>query len=271
MRKYKQALDYLREKCPLVHQITNYVTVNDCANITLAIGASPIMADDINEVAEIAQLSQAVVLNIGTLNQIHISAMIEAGKAANQKQIPVILDPVGAGASHLRSDTVQILLSEIQFTVIRGNISEMLFLAGLQAQIYGVDAGKADITPKQQTLSIAQNIAKTHHCTAVITGACDIVADQIQAAFIHNGHPMMANITGTGCMSTALIGSFCGANPDLPFDSAVAALLVMGIAGEIAHKQAGHLGNGSFRAALHDAVSQMTTETLVKMAKFNDA
>jgi len=259
-------LTILRKAKPLVHHITNYVTVNDCANMTLAIGASPIMADAIAEAEDIARLSSALVLNIGTLNSSTIASMLVAGKAANEKNIPIILDPVGAGASTLRNDTVARILREVYISVVRGNISEVRFLAGLSSNTKGVDASAAD--EMDNAADVAQRVARMFHCVVAITGAVDTIADAERVVHIRNGHPMMADVTGTGCMCSSLVGSFCGASPDW-FEATAAAVLCMGIAGELAFETAGQNGTGSFRVALLDAVSRMNQNTMEERGRIN--
>ena len=267
---YTALLQKVRESKPLVHHITNYVTVNGCANVTLEIGASPVMADAIGEAADIASIASSLVLNMGTLNERTISSMIAAGEAANKKGIPVVFDPVGAGASKLRNDTAEMITSKIKLSVLRGNISEIRFVAGFCSQTKGVDASDSDITGAEDAGQIAKDLAKKLGCVVVISGAVDVVSDGKKVVLIENGHPMLANQTGTGCMCSSLIGSFCGAEPADPFAASVSAMLCMSIAGEIAFKKAGQSGNGSFRAALHDAINCMDVHTLEKMAKFSE-
>jgi len=266
---YAALLNKVRENKPLVHHITNYVTVNDCANITLAIGASPVMADAIGEAADIAAIARAVVLNMGTLNERTIPSMIAAGKAANAKGIPVVFDPVGAGASKLRNDTAADLIREVKLSVIRGNISEIKFAAGLSSQTKGVDASDSDIAGADSA-GTAQALAQKLGCVVVISGAVDTISDGAKIVLVENGHPMLGNLTGTGCMCSSLIGSFCGAAPDEPLAAAAAAMMCMGIAGELAYENAGQRGNGSFRAALHDAISRMDAAMLEKMARYHE-
>jgi len=270
IKNYASLLKKVRELKPLVHHITNYVTVNDCANITLEIGASPVMADSISEAADIANIAGALVINIGTLNDNTIPSMIAAGKSANAKGIPIIFDPVGAGASKLRNDTALMIINEIKLTVLRGNISEIRFVAGLRSQTKGVDASENDMNETDSNGQTAKDLANKLGCVVVISGAVDIISDGKKIFFIENGHPMLGNQTGTGCMCSSLIGSFCGAAPNEPFAAAIAAMLCMGIAGEIAYKKAGKSGNGSFRTALHDAINLMDDRTLEKMAKYNE-
>ena len=259
-----EIMEKLISKKPLVHHITNYVTVNDCANITLAIGASPIMADAIEEVEEIVSISSSLVLNIGTLNKRTVESMITAGKKANKLNIPVIFDPVGAGASSLRNSTTKDILDKVKVNVLRGNISEIRYIAGLQASTKGVDASESDLNSQSEAASIAHTLAKKLKCIVAITGAVDIVSDGTRTIYIENGHKALSNITGTGCMCSSLVGSFTGAAPDLPLQATIAALLCMSIAGENAYEKAGKLGNGSFRSAIIDAISHMDKNEVLR-------
>ena len=269
-KSYTALLNKVREKKPLVHHITNYVTVNDCANITLAIGASPVMADAIGEAADIAAIAGAVVLNMGTLNERTIPSMIAAGISANAKGIPVIFDPVGAGASKLRNETAANLIREVKLSVIRGNISEIKFIAGISSQTKGVDASDNDIATAENAGQTAKVLAQKLGCVVVISGAVDIISDGKKTIFAENGHPMLGNLTGTGCMCSSLIGSFCGAAPQEPLAAAATAMLCMGIAGELAYENSGRRGNGSFRITLHDAVSRMDEALFEKRAKYHE-
>lgn len=258
----------VREKCPLVHSITNYVTVNDCANALLAYGASPIMADDIGEAADIVSISSALVLNIGTLNRRTVDSMLAAGKRANELGVPVVLDPVGAGASKLRNDVTGELLSQVKLTIIRGNISELSFVAGLSAATKGVDAAASD--SGNDAVSVAKTVARRYDCTAAVTGAVDVISDGKRIVRIHNGHPMLSKVTGTGCMASALTGACAGAGPD-PVFAAVAGVASMGIAGELAFQKAGSTGTGSFHIALIDALSRLTPDVFGERAKLDEA
>lgn len=263
-------LGKVRAEKPLVHHITNYVTVNDCANITLGIGASPIMADSLREAAGIASVSRALVLNMGTLNERTVPSMLAAGKAANAAGIPVVFDPVGAGASGFRNETAAGILAAVKVSVLRGNISEIRYLAGLSAATKGVDAADSD-TAQDDASSVAFSAAKKYGCVAAITGAVDVISDGERELSIANGHPMLSALTGTGCMCSSLIGSFCGIARQDPLMASAGALLTMGIAGELAYEKAGAVGNGSFRVALHDAVSRMDGKTLKERAKLYEA
>lgn len=179
MSSFETIIQQIRACNPLVHHLTNYVTVNDCANITLAIGGSPIMADAIQEVAEITAKTDALVLNIGTLNEQTVDSMILAGKEANKHGIPVIFDPVGVGISQFRMDVTKKLLNSIHFTVIRGNYSEILCLAGIQTSAKGVDTSLVNQKKETEVINIARTLASSFHCIIVITGAIDIVSDGV--------------------------------------------------------------------------------------------
>lgn len=247
----------VRVKSPLVHNITNYVTVNDVANVVLAVGASPIMADSVHEAADIAAIASALVINIGTLNERTVPAMVAAGRSANEHNVPVIFDPVGAGASALRNETVDTILMDVRISIMRGNVSEISHIAGLKANTKGVDASSADLGNDSE--AIAQQVARDYQCVVAITGPVDIVSDGETTVHINNGHAMMSHITGTGCMATALIGSLAGAGSDM-LAAAVGGLGAMGIAGEYAFETQGQLGTGSFRTALIDTLSKMDAD-----------
>ncbi len=269
MRAY---LENVRAKMPLIHNITNYVTVNDCANILLACGGSPIMADDKNEVEEITTICGGLNINIGTLNSRTIEAMVLAGKRANALGHPTILDPVGAGASALRTNTALRLLEEIQFTVIRGNISEIKTLAGWSAATQGVDANVADKVTDENldsAVAFAKAFAQKTGAVIVITGATDIVCDSRKAYIIRNGHPMMSSVTGTGCMLSAITAAYVTANPGDVLGAAAAAVCAMGLAGELAYARLGTQdGNASYRNYIIDAIYNMRPEQLEKGAKY---
>lgn len=265
-------LENVRIKRPLIHNITNYVTVNDCANMVLACGASPIMADDAEEVAEITALCSGLNINIGTLNSRTISSMLLAGKRANELNHPVVLDPVGVGASSLRTDTARKLLDEVQFTVVRGNISEIKTLASGSGTTKGVDAAAVDKVTEgnlDPIIALAKAFAVKTGAVVAITGAIDIVTDGKTAYCIRNGHAMMSSITGTGCQLSALTAAFVAANPAAPLEAAAAAVSAMGLAGEIAYQRLTPLdGNASYRNYIIDAIYHLTPEQLEKGAKY---
>ena len=269
---FQNMFENVRNNCPLIHNITNYVTVNDCANIVIACGASPIMADDKDEVADITTLCAGLNINIGTLNSRTIVSMLIAGKRANELKHPVVLDPVGAGASKLRTETAMQLLEEVKFTVIRGNISEIKTLASGSGTTKGVDADVADKVTEEnldEVIAFAKAFAKKTGAVIAITGAIDIVADNNTAYCIRNGHPMMSFITGTGCQLSAMTAAFVAANPDYPLEAAAAAVSTMGYAGEVAHNRLTKMdGNSTYRNYIIDVIYNMTPEMLEKGAKY---
>ena len=269
---FQEMFRQVRACHPLIHNITNYVTVNDCANITLACGASPIMADDQAEVAEITAICAGLNLNIGTLNSRTIASMRMAGAKANALGHPVVLDPVGAGASQLRTDTALALLRDVTFAVIRGNVSELKALASGSGTTRGVDADVSDRITEENLdagVAFAQAFARKTGAVVAMTGAIDIVADGSKAFCIRNGHPMMASITGTGCQLSAMTAAFVAANPQSPLEAAAAAVAAMGYAGEIAHARLSPLdGNATYRSYIIDAIYRMTPEMLEEGANY---
>lgn len=264
---FEEILKNVRAQCPLVHAITNYITTNDCANIILACGASPTMAEEVEEVEDITTIANALVINIGNLNQRTVQAMLRAAGKANELNKPVVLDPVGAGASRYRTDTVNQMLKERKFTVIRGNSSEIKTVAQGSGSTRGVDAAEGDATTEEnlaERVAFAKALSKKTGAIIAISGAIDLVADENKAYVIRNGHPMMSKVTGTGCMLTALIGAFCGANPGQPLEAAAAAVCVMGLSGELAYQKtvAQDGGTSSYRMHLIDYVSKMDSDLL---------
>lgn len=269
---FEQIFENVRQKSPLVHNITNYVTVNDCANMLLACGGSPIMADDPEDAVEITAICGGLNINIGTLNQRTIPAMLAAGKRANELGHPVVLDPVGAGASTLRTDTALRLLREVKFAVIRGNISEIKTLALGSGTTKGVDADVADRVTEENldgAVAFAKGFAKQSGAVVAITGAIDIVTDGERAFCIRNGHPMLSSVTGTGCQLSALTAAFVTANPDRPLEAAAAAVCAMGLCGEIAFQRMTELdGNSSYRNYIIDAMYRLTPAALEEGANY---
>lgn len=251
-------LKLIRERKPVVHHITNYVTINDCANVVLALGASPIMADAVAEVEEIVCLASALVINMGTLSKEHVEAMLAAGKKANEHDIPVILDPVGVGASTFRKKSVEKIIKEVKLSVICGNMSEIKSISGISVKSKGVDVSEVDVL-QTNTLELGKNIAEQLafklNCSVAITGAIDIISREGKTIFIDKGHKMLSTVTGTGCMCTSLIGTYCAVTKNY-FEAAVAGVLTMDLAGEKAY---GRLktkdeGSGSFKAKLIDSI-----------------
>jgi hydroxyethylthiazole kinase len=251
----------LRERKPLVHQITNYVVMNETANATLALGALPVMAHAREEVEEMVGLAGALVLNIGTLSPRWVEAMLAAGKAANALGIPVVLDPVGAGATRYRTDTAKRLLSEIDVTVLRGNEGEIATLVGVAAEVRGVES----IGAGDQPAALARLAARNLGVVASVTGAVDYVSDGERSFAVANGHELLASVTGTGCMSSALTGCFVAVKPGAPAEAAAEALAAFGVAGEEAARAA--KGPGSFHVNLYDALAALDPDALDGQAR----
>jgi len=247
-------LRLVRERKPLVHQITNYVVMNDTANATLALGALPVMAHAREEVAEMVRLAGALVLNIGTLSPHWVEAMLIAGKAANEAGVPVVLDTVGVGATAYRTETARRILGEVDVAVLRGNAGEVATLVGVEAEVRGVES----ITAGDDAATIARAAASELGVVAAVTGPVDHVSDGDRVAAVANGDPLLAAVTGTGCMSSAITGCFLAVAE--PFDAAVAALVAFGVAGEDAARDA--KGPGSFHVGLYDALAALDPETL---------
>lgn len=269
----KEMMENVRKKTPLIHNITNYVTVNDCANILLACGGSPIMADDSNEAEEITTICGGLNINIGTLNKNTIPSMILAGKKANELSHPVILDPVGAGASTLRTSTANDLLKEIKFSVIKGNISEIKTLAVGSGTTKGVDADIADKVTDENiddAVKFVKEFSAKTGAVIIVTGETDIIADSKKAYIVKNGHAMMSNITGTGCMLSAMTAAYITANNDNMLEACLASVCLMGYAGEIAYKKMIETGagNSTFRNYLIDTIFNLTSEELERGAKY---
>jgi hydroxyethylthiazole kinase len=258
--EYADLFARVREHRPLVFHITNYVTVNDCANITHCAGGAPVMADAPEEVEEMAAIADALVLNIGTLNKSQIESMILAGGMANDRHIPVILDPVGAGATRLRTESAERLLDELKITILKGNAGEIGVLAGAEAGVRGVDS--CGITGDR--VQIARDFAKKTGIIIVMSGETDIVSNGRIVYLVKNGHPMMGSISGTGCMAASVTGVFAAMAADPAFASA-AAFAAFGIAGERAAEQS-H-GPYSFRTALFDELARLTPDDLTTGAR----
>lgn len=271
----KTILENVRKNVPLVHFITNYVTVNDVANMMLACGGSPIMSDEIEDVEDITTICNALVINIGTLNKNTISSMIAAGKKANELGHIVVLDPVGAGASKLRTETTFKLLKEVKFDVIRGNISEIKTVYSGSGSTKGVDADIADVVTDDnlnETVEFAKELSKSTGAIITITGAIDIIADENKAYITRNGVAMMSKITGTGCMLDGVIAGYVAANSDDKLRATVAAVAAEGLCGEIADKKVKEAAGGTSSLRMHiiDAMSNLDGETLAKGAKVSE-
>lgn len=252
-----QDIQSIRNKAPLIHNITNFVVMQQTANALLALGASPIMAHAEEELSDIMQIANSLVVNIGTLDSLWISAMHQAMRLACLRDIPIILDPVGVGATKFRTQTIRQLLKTAPPSVIRGNASEILALYAQENTTKGVDSTHSS----EQSLQAATHLVKINNCVVVVSGAVDICLAKNNQIKIYNGVPLMTKVTGMGCTASALIAAFCAVNPDV-FSASIHAMITMGIAGEIAAKKA--FGPGSFSAHFCDALYNMTEKDIVK-------
>ncbi len=255
-----QSIEQVRAQAPLVHNITNYVVMNSTANALLALGASPVMAHAVEEVEEMAGLASALVLNIGTLSTPWIEAMILAGKEAQRRGIPIVLDPVGAGATRFRTDTALDLMKEVRPAIIRGNASEIQSLLQSGAGARGVDSRH---TP-DEVLDDAQALAQSEGCVVAVTGPVDLVVAGELVVRVANGHPMMSKVTGMGCAASAFVGAFAAVCSS-PLQGASHALAVMGIAGEMAAECS--RGPGSFQVNFFDALYAMQKSDVAQRLK----
>jgi hydroxyethylthiazole kinase len=246
----------LRERKPLVHQITNYVVMNETANATLALGALPVMAHAHEEVEELASVAGGLVLNIGTLSEYWIESMLLAAQAANRAGVPIVLDPVGAGATRLRTETAKQILDEREIAVVRGNAAEVATLAGRQAEIRGVES----IGASDSGAELARAAARELGCVAAVTGPVDHVSDGDRTLAVSNGHALLGTVSGTGCMATAVTGCFLAVAAERPLEAAAGALVAFGVAGEDAARDA--KGPGTFHAGFYDALYNLDPETL---------
>jgi hydroxyethylthiazole kinase len=258
--KVFELLKAVRQEKPLVHHLTNWVTIYDCANIVKVLGASPVMAHAQEEAAQMSAISSALVLNIGTLTVDLVKAMKISAKTANRKGIPVILDCCGAGATELRDKSCFELLDECRIDVIKGNSSEIARIAGEKVRTKGVDSSQVEMNLQR----LAKRLAGERNCTVVITGKEDIISDGKRVFLVKNGDPLMGHIVGTGCMAASVIGTFCAVEKDLVL-AASAGLACFEIAAELAKKKA--RGPGSFKEQLFDCIYKLDEKTVTKMQK----
>ena len=268
----KRQFDLLRKTMPLIHNITNYVTVNDVANILLACGGSPIMSDEVEDVEDITSICNGLNIDIGTLHKSSIEGMLRAGKKANDLHHPILLDPVGAGASKFRTETALRLMQELNLAVIRGNISEIKTLALGSGTTKGVDADVSDAVTEEnleQAIEFVKAFSKKTGTIIAVTGRIDLVTDGNRCYVIRNGRPEMGKITGTGCQLSGMMTAFITANPDEMLEAAAAAVCAMGLAGEIgwSRMQTGD-GNATYRNRIIDAIYNMTGDILEKGANY---
>ena len=253
-------LSKVRDVNPLVLHYTNEVTINDCANITLALGASPLMSYSYEELEEIIPLASSVVINIGTMNSSYIDLFLKAGKIANKFNKPVVLDPVGAFATKSRALLVEKLINEVKFDVIKGNFSEIKYIGGFDVNGKGVDSFEED----ENIDDIIKKVSKKLECVVVATGKVDVITDGEKTIKVYNGSSRLKSITGTGCMSASLIGSYLGASEN-KLEAASTGILTMSLCGELAGKD--NIGIGSFKVSLMDNIYNLNEETLNKFSR----
>jgi hydroxyethylthiazole kinase len=251
------------EQQPLVHHITNWVTIYDCANVTRTIGALPVMAHAQEEVADMVGSASALVLNIGTLTPQIVFAMVKAGSKANDKGIPVVLDAVGAGATSLRTEKTREILAAVKVNILKGNAGEIATVAGVPADVKGVEF----VSVRGDLPAIAGGLAKDLGCTVVVTGKRDIVTNGIRCYFVDNGSDIMGRVVGTGCMAASVIGSFAAVETDYTL-AAAAALACFGMAGELAAHRA--RGPGTFKALFYDELASLDWEKIKHLARVNE-
>jgi hydroxyethylthiazole kinase len=258
------SLRAMREQKPLVHQITNYVVMNETANATLALGALPVMAHAGEEVEEMTRIASSLVLNIGTLSGPWVDAMLLAGGAATERHIPVVLDPVGAGATEYRTATARRILELVDVTVLRGNAGEIATLVGAEAEVRGVESIGTGMEP----MELARTAARSLGVIASVTGPVDYVSDGERVLAVANGHALLATVTGTGCMSSAITGCFLAAKPGEPLEAAAEALAAFGVAAEDA--AGGAEGPGTFHARLYDGLYALDPDTLDERVRIEE-
>jgi hydroxyethylthiazole kinase len=256
-------VESIRRRAPLVHNITNYVVMNSSANALLALGASPVMAHAEEEVEDMVALAGALVINVGTLSPPWIRAMHRAARRARELGVPLVLDPVGAGATPYRTGTVHQLLAAASPTVIRGNASEIMAVAAAGGATKGVDS----TAESDAAVDAARHLSRTHGCVACVSGATDYVVDGTELIAIRNGHPLMPRVTGLGCAASALCGAFAAVNPQ-PLAATAHAMAVMGIAGEIAAEKAA--GPGTLQLHFLDALHNLSEESIASRLRVGD-
>lgn len=266
---FGELLARVREKSPLIHCITNYVTANDCANLLLACGASPIMADSPDEVGDVVSLCGGLLLNTGTLNRRRLNAMRIAGERANRLGIPVVLDPVGAGSSGFRTEAVRMLLERVRVSAVRANFSELYAILGVSAPKRGVDSDPGEKRSDfRETALQMKGLSERLGAVIAATGETDLIVGGGTVYRIGNGTPLLRLITGAGCMLSALTAAFLAANPERRSEAAAAAVCMMGVCGEIAEQRmTGADGNASFRNYVIDAAYRLSGGELDRRTK----
>lgn len=256
-------IQLVKSQSPLVHNITNAVVMNNTANALLAAGASPIMAHALEEIDEMVTICRATVINIGTLDRFTVESMKAAIKKANSLRRPIVLDPVGAGATSFRNQTLQAILNAGHPQFIRGNASEVMALAGFSVQTKGVDSTESSLS----SLEAARTLSREHHCVVCVSGETDLVVQDQRVLYLHNGSPLMEKVTGLGCTATAILGAFAAVVKD-PFEAAVSATAFMGVCGEIAAGMS--QGPGTLQLHLYDTMYNLTYEQFIAHIRISE-
>lgn len=259
-----QSLLWVRENRPLIHEMTNYVSMNDCANATLALGASPVMAHDLYEVEDVTSKANALVLNIGTLSFSQIPAYLKAGQAARRRKIPIVLDPVGVGAIAQRTAVAKQIMQDVQPDIIRCNMSELHVLCDVKTAVKGVDS----VASEAGSLALALQLARESKAVIAVTGKVDLIVSESKVVAIENGDDWLTRVTGTGCMTSALVAAYAAAGD--AFVGAAAGVLTMGICGEIAKRSLTETeGIGTFHMRVMDAIFQLNRDIIKKYGKIS--
>jgi hydroxyethylthiazole kinase len=266
IREASELIIKIKENRPVIHHITNYVTMNDSANVVLAIGGSPIMANDPGEVIEVAAMAKALVLNMGTPNNNNLQSMLLAGKKAKEMKIPVVFDPVGAGATSFRREMCCRLIEDIKPDVIKGNLSEIMYMSNIGGFSCGIDSF-ADV---DNGTEIVKKLAGNLNCVVAATGRRDIISNGSTTYIINNGHEMLSRITGTGCMTASLVGAFCSATENC-LTGALGGIMAMGVAGQLAFDSLQpNEGTGMFKVRLFDNIYNLNREVFVREGAANE-
>jgi len=263
-KRSAEILQAVRDSCPMIHHLTNTVVTNLTANVTLCLGGAPVMAPCSREVEEMVSHAGALLLNIGTLDEALVDSMVMAGRKANALDVPVVLDPVGAGATDFRTEAALHILKEVRVAVVRGNAGEVMTLAGIGGRVRGVDSMEG-IGDREDAIG---ELARARELVVAVTGAIDLVTDGARNVKIHNGHPLLARVTGTGCSATTAVATFLAVRPSAPLDAAACALAAFGAAAEIAASRSD--GPGTFVPRLLDALASLGPDDISELVRVEE-
>lgn len=264
LKRTTETLQAVRDSCPMIHHLTNTVVTNLTANVTLCLGGAPVMASFSREVEEMVSQAGALLLNIGTLDEALVDSMVMAGRKANTLGVPVVLDPVGVGATNFRTEAATHILDEVRVAVIRGNAGEVMTLAGIDSRVRGVDSMEG-IGDREDAIG---ELARARGLVVAVTGAIDLVTNGVRNVKIHNGHPLLARVTGTGCSATTAVATFLAVRPSTPLEAVAGALAAFGVAAEIAASRSD--GPGIFVPRLLDALASLGPDEIFKLARLEE-